>query len=912
LTNKLNAAGISVKDMGAAQAGGAANQRAFQSQVDSATKAVGDQQVTIEGNTAASEALGYGSQSTTKSIAELADAVAHGDLQIGYLTDSQQQAVTHFQAMQTGSKTVADQFSKNASAAQAAAGVNAQATQLTADQQAAAAVMAKQYGLSVDAVAAAFATLPGAGSAADGAVGQVTSAFNNGEIALKNAQQATSDYFSSLQTNAAQANNAVVNANHSYQQSVASVADAEHGAAQAADGVVTARRAVTDATNSAAQSELSYEASQRAVEDAESGVTAAERTLAQAQVSETQAQKTLTDARQAAVEQLKSMQLQLADQVASEQAAEIKLFDAKNTAGGQNINTGNVDSILAAPLTASNEAQKKAALDLKDAVNALADSLDQGAQLREKVTAANQAGVAGNPAVVSATQALASAQSQVNAASVGVTKAHQAVADAVNAEQQALYNLGKAQQAIADAQKGVSTAVYNEQKARSAVKDAIFAERQALLSLNDAQAAAKKANDLNTTSLDLNTQAGRNNWAQLQTNFAAIPAWVIGNARYKQMVDDTAIAFGGSKQAAADFLKAQGAIPHTFDYSVNAVASVNTAALDGYFKGAIRSPGGRLMMAGGGHVRGPGGPTSDDVNAKLSDNEFVEPSHVVDHYGVPFFEALRQKKIPKPVGGDGASLPGFASGGLFDSNAVGAVAGADFESYRNALGFLGFPQPPQMPAYAPDAGGNLNFTGTPGVNQWAPQVLQVLGMLGQPASLLPNVLRRMNQESSGNPTIVNTWDSNAKAGHPSVGLMQVIRGTFRSNAGPYVNTGPFIDGVSVDPVANIYAGLEHAINSYPSLQYAMDKPGGYDSGGYMLNKPALNSSGKPEMVLPPGMTNTMERLNTAMQSGGGSTPNGAGDVTHNWNITINGADMPDEQLASAVTSEVTWRLGAMS
>src|SRR5712692_8810418 len=98
----------------------------------------------------------------------------------------------------------------------------------------------------------------------------------------------------------------------------------------------------------------------------------------------------------------------------------------------------------------------------------------------------------------------------------------------------------------------------------------------------------------------------------------------------------------------------------------------------------------------------------------------------------------------------------------------------------------------------------------------------------------------MTQESGGNPTIVNDWDSNWIAGHPSVGLMQVIRPTFASNAGPFANTGPFSYGVSVDPLANIYAGLEHAIRTYPSLQYAMDKPGGYDNGGFMLDKPALN------------------------------------------------------------------------
>lgn len=61
-----------------------------------------------------------------------------------------------------------------------------------------------------------------------------------------------------------------------------------------------------------------------------------------------------------------------------------------------------------------------------------------------------------------------------------------------------------------------------------------------------------------------------------------------------------------------------------------------------------------------------------------------------------------------------------------------------------------------------------------GVSRWTPQVLQALSELHQPSSYLGITLRRMNQESGGNPTIVNKWDSNWKAGHPSVGLMQVI------------------------------------------------------------------------------------------------------------------------------------------
>jgi SLT domain-containing protein len=123
-------------------------------------------------------------------------------------------------------------------------------------------------------------------------------------------------------------------------------------------------------------------------------------------------------------------------------------------------------------------------------------------------------------------------------------------------------------------------------------------------------------------------------------------------------------------------------------------------------------------------------------------------------------------------------------------------------------------------------------------------VAQVLAMLGQPAGLLPNVLRRMNQESGGNPAAINLSDINAQRGDPSKGLMQVISGTFNRWAGPFLGRGIW------DPFANIYAGLNYAIHRYPSLQYAMDKPGGYKDGGWLMpGKLGYNETAQPEAVL---------------------------------------------------------------
>jgi hypothetical protein len=124
----------------------------------------------------------------------------------------------------------------------------------------------------------------------------------------------------------------------------------------------------------------------------------------------------------------------------------------------------------------------------------------------------------------------------------------------------------------------------------------------------------------------------------------------------------------------------------------------------------------------------------------------------------------------------------------------------------------------------------LGSSGGSGVKRWSGVVLQALRMVGQPAGLLDLTLRRMNQESGGNPTIVNKWDSNWQAGHPSVGLMQVIGPTFRSYAGVMKKTGPFLYGVSVNPLANVYASMRYALATYGSLMSAYGRKGGYANG----------------------------------------------------------------------------------
>ncbi|MYX14382.1 peptidoglycan DD-metalloendopeptidase family protein [Streptomyces sp. SID8374] len=128
-----------------------------------------------------------------------------------------------------------------------------------------------------------------------------------------------------------------------------------------------------------------------------------------------------------------------------------------------------------------------------------------------------------------------------------------------------------------------------------------------------------------------------------------------------------------------------------------------------------------------------------------------------------------------------------------------------------------------------------------GVERFRGVVTQALGQVGQSLSLVNTTLRRMNQESGGNPKAVNRNDINWINGTPSVGLMQVIRPTFEAFAGKYRSVGPKMYGVSIDPMANVYASMRYALKTYGSLSAAYTRIGGYARGGIVGGGVQINT-----------------------------------------------------------------------
>ncbi|MFE9566707.1 transglycosylase SLT domain-containing protein [Streptomyces sp. NPDC006487] len=106
------------------------------------------------------------------------------------------------------------------------------------------------------------------------------------------------------------------------------------------------------------------------------------------------------------------------------------------------------------------------------------------------------------------------------------------------------------------------------------------------------------------------------------------------------------------------------------------------------------------------------------------------------------------------------------------------------------------------PAAARPHGSNLDG--------WIRQSLDIMRERGIPGSY-NGILRNVMRESAGNPGAINNWDSNAKAGIPSKGLLQVIDPTFRAYHVQGTAHDPY------DPVANIVAASNYAASRYGSI-----------------------------------------------------------------------------------------------
>ncbi len=264
----------------------------------------------------------------------------------------------------------------------------------------------------------------------------------------------------------------------------------------------------------------------------------------------------------------------------------------------------------------------------------------------------------------------------------------------------------------------------------------------------------------------------------------------------------------------------------------------------------------RLHSAAGGLVTMGTTSTADDVLAGVSKGETIV-SAADSKKLAPAFAALGIKgySLGGLIGSLGAAPPGIENFVGADVSKIAQidiqkVVSADMAKAKAAMATVG-------PA---SAGGHINWSPGANVNQWASTVQQAERMLGLPTGPLGDdvlFLYQMLTESGGNPFAVNRTDSNWLAGHPSVGLMQVIAGTYAAYGAPkFGYPGPVAYGVSENPLANIYAAGNYAMHNrgIGTGPGQLGSGHGYDSGGWLPPgiSLAVNNTGRHERVLPPG------------------------------------------------------------
>lgn len=194
--------------------------------------------------------------------------------------------------------------------------------------------------------------------------------------------------------------------------------------------------------------------------------------------------------------------------------------------------------------------------------------------------------------------------------------------------------------------------------------------------------------------------------------------------------------------------------------------------------------------------------------------------------------------------------------------------GGMFEWIKKTLG----------PLLSPPGGGEDGPQGT-GVSRWRESVVRALKANGiEPNDFrVSKILATIQRESGGNPNVQNNWDSNARAGTPSIGLMQTIGPTFNA----YKHPGH-------DNIRNGYDNLLAAINyikhRYGTTDAAFNRVAayGYANGGLVHKNGVyeLAEGDMPEYVIPTDIAKrgrAWQLLTEAVARFAGDSPQGNHD-----------------------------------
>ena len=177
------------------------------------------------------------------------------------------------------------------------------------------------------------------------------------------------------------------------------------------------------------------------------------------------------------------------------------------------------------------------------------------------------------------------------------------------------------------------------------------------------------------------------------------------------------------------------------------------------------------------------------ADAKMGDLVFWGPGHHVGVYagGNEYFSAQSPSQgihmsALSSVQGEGSPMFGRVKGLKQDTGSSKKTASKSLMALAKQE--LGSSALKWIKNNLGDEVGSMGNPAGDGVNIWSKVIKKAASAMhvSLAAGDLSQILSVIEHESGGNPTITNTWDSNAKAGTPSKGLIQFIDPTFQHYA----------------------------------------------------------------------------------------------------------------------------------
>lgn len=838
----LDKIGSSVSAFSRAYSGSVQSAQQYTNGLVSQQKKLADQVVTVTQSFKTYDAQGNQNGTTTQryseTVAQLATQVNGNAEAFNALTGPQQEAVTRYNSLNNilpqAKNALADVKAEIAATAQALAlqGVTLSSTQ----------TFWNNYGNSVAQNVKNF-------NDATSGIKSLTDANVNADAAFFQAK-AQMQQLSDAAKQAAQAED-----------------QARQGVSSAAHGVTQAVQGVADARHQEQQSILGVQAAEQQLQQARQQEVQSEQAVVQAQVQSRQAQLALTQARVDAAQAIKDLNRQVVDQGDAEADARVRLVQAQQAVRQAGLEGRTLGS-FGAP-TASNLANYELVLQLQEAQHNLNDQLAQGSQLSQQQSTANRAGINGSQQVIAANQAIVQSQQQL---------------------QQSIESANQAKQGVATASQGVANASYQEQQAHLAVKEASYQEQQASAALITAKsaltaatAAKKLAQDNDTTSVELNTAQGVQNFQMIETlfedNFQASGDIGLATAATEQQGQQMHIAASKVDEVIQKVTGLNGmnaVFGVVGEPSINLSELINSAVKAGIDPhadlgfstaavGNARASGSGIFPthANGGLISGPGTATSDSIMAYGPDAGF----HRVSNGEFVVNADATAKNLPLLHQINSGMVPGHADGGVInpDLNAITKAnfrlseIGGAFQAIRSALNSTGVQTaglpalPHKNPADALQLGVDLGGGGGPqlfgggdqSVHSASAQLAQAyarsqLARYGWGPDQMPPLTSLWNQESGWNDLIVNQSSG-------AYGIPQALPADKMASAGPDWRT---------NYKTQINWGLGYIDDRYhtPAAAWAHEvSHNWYDQGGFLPPGISVvhNATGHPEPVFNP-------------------------------------------------------------